>query len=145
VYKQILVATDGSDLATKAVSQAGELASRLGAELTIVTVTEQLPTFASSELGWSVPDTVFDDIRKANAQRSRNIMAQARDAARVPCKGVHVEDTSPYQGIIDTADAYGADLIVVGSRGHRGLDQLLLGSQASKVLSLAKVPVLVVR
>src|SRR5690606_16770613 len=104
MYKHILVATDGSDLASKAVVQAGDLAARIGAELTIVTVTEQAPAFASSELGWSVPDTVFDDIRKANADRGRAIIARARESAGVEARSVHIENAQPYRGIIDTAN-----------------------------------------
>lgn len=145
MYKHILVATDGSELGTKAVEHAGALAGRVGAALCIVTVTEQAPTFAEAELGWSVPESVFDDIRRANVHRGRAILAQAQKVAGVAAQTVHVEEAMAYRGIIDTAESRGADLIVVGSRGHRGLDLIILGSQTTKVLSLAKVPVLVVR
>jgi len=145
MYTQILVATDGTEIATKAVRQAGELAKAFGARLTIVTVTEQAPTFAAPELGWSVPASVYDDIREGNVVASRKLLEAALAEAGVPAETVHVENQLPYEGILGTASRIGADLIVMGSHGHRGLQRLLLGSQASKVLSLAEVPVLVVK
>lgn len=145
MFKSILVATDGTDIAAKAVDHAAFLARTLGAKLTIVTVTEQAPTFATAELGWSVPATVFEDIRKANFEASRKILDRAAKAAGMPAETRHVENQSPFQGILLAADGAVADLIVVGSHGHRGLERLILGSQAQKVLSLATVPVLVVK
>ena len=51
----------------------------------------------------------------------------------------------PAEGIIDTAQAEGCDLIVMASHGRSGLARVLLGSQASKVVTLSPVPVLVCR
>jgi nucleotide-binding universal stress UspA family protein len=56
-----------------------------------------------------------------------------------------VNDSFPAEGIIGTADSVGADLIVMGSHGRRGIGRLLLGSQTSNVLAHTKVPVLVTR
>jgi nucleotide-binding universal stress UspA family protein len=50
-----------------------------------------------------------------------------------------------HEGIVDTADAIGADLIVMGSHGRSGIEKLLLGSVTQRVLQDAKVPVLVVK
>jgi nucleotide-binding universal stress UspA family protein len=145
VYDNIIAATDGTDVAGKAVAHAAFLAKALGARLTLVTVSEQAPTFAAPEIGWSVPQSVFDDIRKANRDQSRAILDAAVKASGLAAGTMHVEDQAPFQGILDAADRLGADLIVVGSHGHRGLERLILGSQAAKVLSLAKVPVLVIK
>jgi nucleotide-binding universal stress UspA family protein len=145
LYANIIAATDGTDIATKAVAHAAYLASKLGAKLTLVTVTEQAPSFAAPEIGWSVPQSVFDDIRKANAEKSRAILDAAVKATGLKAATIHVEEQAPFQGILEAANKTGADLIVVGSHGHRGLERLILGSQAAKVLSLAKVPVLVVK
>lgn len=145
MYSRILVATDGTDMGGSAVAQAGGLARALGATLTIVTVTEQAPTFATPEIGWSVPASVFDDIRRANVEQSRKVLDDAVARAGVRAETVHVENQQPFQGILDTAQSVDADLIVMGSHGHRGIQRLILGSQAAKVLSLATVPVLVVR
>jgi nucleotide-binding universal stress UspA family protein len=145
VYDNIIAATDGTDVAGKAVAHAAFLAKALGARLTLVTVSEQAPTFAAPEIGWSVPQSVFDDIRKANRDQSRAILDAAVKASCLAAGTMHVEDQAPFQGILDAADRLGADLIVIGSHGHRGLERLILGSQAAKVLSLAKVPVLVIK
>jgi nucleotide-binding universal stress UspA family protein len=148
LYKHILAATDGSLLATRAVEHAAMLATTLGATLTVVTVTGQALTFDSAELGWSVPGNVYQQIREANDAKSRDILGTAKALAAergVTAATVHVEDRRPYEGILSVAGEVGADLIVMASNGHRGLERLILGSQATKVLTLAKIPVLIVK
>jgi nucleotide-binding universal stress UspA family protein len=63
----------------------------------------------------------------------------------VPCDTLHVKDQYPAEGIVDAAKARGCDLIIVTSHGRRGLSRLLLGSQATRVLTHSEVPVLVCR
>lgn len=145
MYRSILVATDGSAVATSAVAQAGTLARSLGAKLTIVTVTPQAPAFDAAEIGWSVPRSVFDEIRRANVEKSNAVLRAAAAASGVDAETVAIEDERPYQGILDTATRVEADLIVLGSHGNRGLDRLILGSQAQKVLNLATVTVMIVK
>lgn len=145
MYTSILAATDGTDIAAKAAQHAAYLARTLGAKLTFVTVTEKAPTFAAPEIGWSLPASVFDDIRRANIETSRKILEAAMKASGLAAETIHVENQAPFEGILVAAHTTGADLIVLGSHGHRGLERLILGSQAQKVLSLAKVPVLVVK
>jgi nucleotide-binding universal stress UspA family protein len=65
--------------------------------------------------------------------------------AGVTCEVVHIKDQYPAQGILETAKAKGADLIVMASHGRRGISKLLLGSQATEVVSQSSVPVLVYR
>lgn len=145
MYERVLVATDGSLFAAKAVEHSATIARAMGAKLTIVTVTEQAPTFAAAEIGWSLPSSVYDDIRRANVERSRAILSAAASAAGTEVVTVHVENQRPADGIMQTASEMAADLIVVGSRGHGGIQQLLLGSQAAKILAMASCPVLVVK
>lgn len=66
-------------------------------------------------------------------------------AAGLPVKTVYVNDSFPAEGIVLTSEEIGADLIVMGSHGRRGLGRLLLGSQTSNVLAQTKTPVLVTR
>lgn len=148
MYQNILVATDGTDLGSRAVEHGAKLAKALGAALTIVTVTEPPPTFAGAEVGWSVPPDVYEQIREADADRARTILATASSAAAglgCSAKSMHIPEQLPYAGILDAAKGIAADLIVMSSHGHRGLDRLILGSQAAKVLPLATVPVLIVK
>ena len=56
-----------------------------------------------------------------------------------------VEGHAIYRGILETAESVGADLVVMGSHGRRGLEKLVLGSVTAQVLSHAHLPVLVVR
>jgi nucleotide-binding universal stress UspA family protein len=63
----------------------------------------------------------------------------------VACDTLHVKDQYPAEGIVEAAQARGCDLIVMASHGRRGLSKLLLGSQATRVLTHTDVPVLVCR
>lgn len=77
-----------------------------------------------------------------------HILTHAADAAKtqaVRCETVHVRDRHPAEGIIETALQKGCDLIVMASHGRRGVNRLLLGSQANEVLTHSKVPALIVR
>lgn len=145
MFTSILAATDGTLLAEKAVAHASDLAKAFGARLMLVTVTEQAPVFDVSELSGRHTSTVFDQIRQANAEQSQRILEKAASTVGVAVETLHVEDMQPFQGILDAAKQSGADLIVMGSHGRRGFERLILGSQASKVLSLAEVPVLIIK
>ncbi len=147
-FTHLLAATDGSPLATMALHRAAALAADSGAALTIVTVTEPPPTFDSGEIGWSLPADALTRIRDADAARSRAILAAAAASARehgVTARTVHVPDEAPASGIIATARACGADLIVMASHGRRGFNRLLLGSQAARVLAMSEVAVLIAK
>lgn len=148
MYRRILVATDGSDFANMAVEQASDLAAGLGAELYIVTVSEALPVFSAAEIGWSLPQDVYEQMRKADAAKARRILDKATGIAKrhgAPIREIHIAGQDPYAGILEAAGNIKADLIVLASHSKSVVDRLLLGSQASKVLSLATIPVLVVR
>ena len=144
MYKHVLIATDGSELAAKAVATGLELARALGAKVTAVTATEPWTTMMTGE-----PALVFpiEDYEKAAAQKADRILAEVEAAARqrdVACETVHVKDF-PAEGIIATATARGCDLIVMSSHGRRGLARVLLGSQALSVLTHSTIPVLICR
>jgi len=148
MYTNILAATDGSDIAVKAVDQAIGLATTLGAKLTLVTIVAQTPAFAGPEIGWTIPSSVYEEIGKANDERSQAVLAAAADKARaagIEPQTRKLKNVDIHHGILDAAKEVGADLVVMGSHGHRGLNRLILGSEASKVLSLAEIPVLIVK
>ena len=138
MYTHILIPTDGSELAGKGVQHGVALAKRIGAKVTILTV---LP-----------PDMITADrevmeIRKERTQKHAEevLGAVAMQTAGVACETVQVEHVDPYQGIIDTADSKGCDLIVMASHGRRGISAIVLGSETVKVLTHCKIPVLVYR
>jgi nucleotide-binding universal stress UspA family protein len=128
MYRNILIATDGSELSEKAVNHGIALAKRIGAKVTMLTVVQPLHTFTAEY-----------------AEKTLGTAARLARAAGVGCEGVHVEHDFPYQAIIDTAASKGCDLIVMASHGRHGISALVLGSETVKVLTHSKIPVLVHR
>jgi nucleotide-binding universal stress UspA family protein len=148
MYKHLLLATDGSDLADKGVHHGLALAKALGARVSVCTVSEFVPALTlamRTEVGASISDA---DIRRAADTAAKKLLdAVSRSAAAegVPCETTHVFDRLPADAILEVATSRGCDLIVMASHGRRGLPRLLLGSQAFEVVTRATVPVLVVR
>jgi len=142
MYQHILIATDGSELAGKAVATGLELAKRLGAKVTVVTAIEPWLSIASSDTA-----AAFIQYQKAAEQDAVRILAHVSAAAQeqgVQCQTVTVTETAA-EAIIETAKNKQCDLIVMSSHGRRGLARMLLGSQATRVLTLSSVPVLICR
>jgi nucleotide-binding universal stress UspA family protein len=145
MFKNVLIAIDGSDLAEKALSTGLTLAKSLGAKVTVATVTEPWVDLVSGEATLAFP---FDDYQKVMAANAAEILGKAEQTARsigVSISPVHVKERHPAEGILETATSTGADLIVVASHGRRGLKRILLGSQANQVVTHSAVPVLVCR
>lgn len=147
MYRRILVATDGSELAAKGLNHAIELARALGSELVVLTVTPPwTPVGVEGTVGWTY-DPV-DEYDTASAEAARQILADAvakAGAGSVQATSVHLPGKYPADGIVEVADQQGCDLIVMASHGRRGLGRLVLGSQTMSVVTHAKMPVLVVR
>jgi nucleotide-binding universal stress UspA family protein len=137
----IVVGIDGSQSAETALRFALEEARLRGATLRIVTV-------------WSTPSTVYTgmvyvptfDLREVEEQAASERLEAARalvgDTPGVTIETVSVEGQTA--GAL-VAEAAGADLLVVGSRGHGGFTNLLLGSVSQQVAHHAKVPLAIVR
>ncbi len=145
MYKHILIATDGSDLAAKAVTHGLALAKAVGAKATVITVSEPWAAIAPGEVGMAFP---IDDYEKGTADNAARILSAATEAAKsvgMTCATQHVKDRFPAEGIIEATKSTGADLIVMASHGRRGMSRLLLGSQANRVVTHSDVPVLIVR
>lgn len=145
MYKHILIATDGSELAQKAVAQGLAIAKAIGAKVTAINVSEPWVAVAPGEVAMAFPIKDYEESVTANAARILSAVASEAQSLGVPCETLHVKDQFPAEGIIDTAGKVGSDLIVMSSHGRRGLMRFLLGSQASKVLTHSAVPVLICR
>ncbi len=144
MYKHILIATDGSELAGKAVATGLALAKQLKAKVTAVTVTEPWTAMMVGEPAFAFP---IEEYEKASAENAARILKGITEEAKkqeIACDTVHVTDF-PADGIIATAKSKGCDLIVMASHGRKGIARVLLGSQATKVLTLSTVPVLICR
>ena len=145
MFKRLLIATDGSALAGKAVATGLTLAKQLGAEVVAVMATEPWTAMTNGEgLAFDFPIQEYEMDRSEHAKR---ILADVRKNAEergVLCETVHSIDFSS-EGILATAKAKDCDLIVMASHGRRGISRLLLGSQATRVVTLSPIPVLVCR
>lgn len=145
MYKHIMVATDGSEIATNAVDQAIALAKGLGAQLSAVMVTEPYEAVAFTETLGVVNSSEYKEKCDAHADKLLSDVTAKAKVAGVECNTIHQDNHWPYAGIIEAAEKSGADLIVVGSHGRRGVEAILVGSQAVKLLTHTKIPTLVVR
>jgi len=135
LFKNILVATDGSDLAAKAVEQGILLAKAVGAKVTAVTVTEpfNVLSLAPGELGYTPIE--YKRYAEAHAEKVLGAVSAAANSAGVACETLHVEHEQVYQAIIDAASARRCDLIVMASHGRRDVSAVVLGSETVKVLT----------
>jgi nucleotide-binding universal stress UspA family protein len=91
------------------------------------------------------PYEEYEKMAAENAARTLSAVAEIAKNMGLACATLHMKDLFPAEGIIGAAKDKGCDLIVMASHGRRGLAKLLLGSQATKVLTLSTVPVLVCR
>ena len=145
MYKHILIATDGSEIGNKATSHGIELAKSIGAKLSAVTVTEPYEASMVPQAKGLVLPADYKEQCEESAANILSVVTSAGESAGIKCDALHVQNRWPYEGIIEAAEEVGADLIVVGSHGPRGIAGLLLGSQATKLLTHTKTPALVVR
>ena len=149
MYANILLSTDGSDVARNGVKHGIALAKALNAKVTVITVTEPLPVELGSghASGWIPTQEEIDRFDAASKERASKVLDEARAMAEqigISVELLHVPNEHPATAIIETAKSRGCDLIVVASHGRRGLRKFVLGSQTSEVLANGRVPVLVV-
>jgi nucleotide-binding universal stress UspA family protein len=145
MFKHLLIATDGSELAQKAVTEGLEMAKAVGAKITVINVTEPWVAVAPGEIAMAFPIKEYDESVATNAAQILAAVETQAKALDVVCTTLHIKDQFPAEGIVDTATQRGCDLIVMASHGRRGLMRFLLGSQAIKVLTHSAIPVLVCR
>jgi nucleotide-binding universal stress UspA family protein len=145
MFRHILIPTDGSDLAQKATTHGLSLAKAVGANVTIITVFAPFHTYDV------LPSTVMTDLTRAYAQYVEDVdatellsnVSKMAQACGVQCQVLQVVQEHTHEAIIDIAVEEGCDLIVMASRGRRGLAAALFGSVTAKVLAHTTVPVLV--
>jgi nucleotide-binding universal stress UspA family protein len=145
MFARIVVGTDGSETAKRAVQEAAELAKQTGASLDVVSAFEPVPSSRLREERLQAPSDIEHAV---NPHEDVNaILAEAeRDVAE---SGVAVR-TFARQGeaanaILDVAEEENADLIVVGNKGMTGAKRFLLGSVPNQVSHHAPCSVLIIR
>jgi nucleotide-binding universal stress UspA family protein len=145
LFKNILIPTDGSDLATKAVDQGVLFAKEIDAKITAMTVTEPFHLLSAAPSQLEYTPIEYKKHAEAYAERVLGIVSVAAKSAGVGCETLHVEHEHVYQAIIDAAASRRCDLILMASHGRRGVSAVVLGSETVKVLTHSKIPVLVYR
>jgi nucleotide-binding universal stress UspA family protein len=140
--RQIMVATDGSDDADRAVDFAAELAKAVDGGLLIVHIGDGVSDKDLAQLA-----RAEKDIGDALESRAQQILRNARERAqRLGAPRVHLQSGwgDAAEAIIEAAQRERADVVVVGRRGRGRLAGLLLGSVSQKLVSLAPCVVIVV-
>jgi nucleotide-binding universal stress UspA family protein len=142
MYQKLLVPVDGSPTAMHGLDEAIRVAQLSGGAIRVVHVLDQ--HFA--------PGLEFctADVLGALQQVGADIVGAAR--ARVSASGVPVEaevaealSGTVAEVVVDQARQWGADLIVIGTHGRRGVRRLMIGSDAEQIVRMASIPVLLVR
>jgi len=144
MFKKILVPTDGSATALSAAVTAAQLAKSQGAQIVGVYVIDPFPYIGMGEASLVGLQAYLAEA-KSVAGQALDALGKACAAEGVPFSGDTIERNVVYEGVIETAEAEGCDLIVMASHGRQGVKALILGSVAQKVLTHAKMPVLIVK
>jgi len=145
MYTNILIPTDGSELAGKAVQHGIALAKRIDARVTALIVSLPFHTFTTDTQMIEDTPAQYNVRMQEHAEKTLGAVTHAAQSAGVACETVHVENEHPYRAIIDTAESKGCNLIVMASHGRHGISAIILGSETVKVLTHSKIPVLVHR
>jgi nucleotide-binding universal stress UspA family protein len=147
MYKNLLVATDGSKLSEKAVTHAIALAQAVGAKMTAFYAAPDypLPAYADGVVYEPVSRKEYAKLAAADAAKVLEAAVAKATSAGVECASAFTIAAAPWEAILAAAKKHKADVIVMASHGRRGISAVLLGSETQKVLTHAKVPVLVYR
>ena len=145
---KILLATDGSECSMTAARAVAKRPWPPASEVRIVTVAE-MPVAIAPE-SWILPEGYFEEIERASEQQARQALDSAGKTVREGQGDAVTVSTEllrgvPKHAIIEEAESWGADLIVVGSHGYGALERFLLGSVSQSIAHHAKCSVEIVR
>jgi nucleotide-binding universal stress UspA family protein len=147
MFKQILIPTDGSALARKAVKAGIALAKDLGAKVTAYYALEAFQPYVYGD-GYVIDTATIKSFEERAREVGQKYLAEVEKeakAAGVECETFMTKPATAYQGIIDAAKRKKCDVIFMASHGRGELASLILGSVTQKVLAHSKIPVLVYR
>jgi nucleotide-binding universal stress UspA family protein len=145
MFARILVGTDGSETARRAVQEATELAKKTGAELHIVSAYEPVPSSRLREERLEAPADIEHTVGPRE-DVDATLAAAAKDAEEAGVKvRTFARQGEAAEAILDVAEEEKADLIVVGNKGMTGAKRFLLGSVPNQVSHHAPSSVLIIR
>ena len=145
---KILLAVDGSAFSDVAVAEMARRPWPAGSEIKVLSVFE--PPLPPTPEAWAIPPEYFEELTTSARSKARTIVEAAIETLKkalgesITINGEFVQG-SPKSVILDEAERWGADLIVVGSHGYRAWERFLLGSVSQAVVAHAKCSVEVVR
>ena len=147
MYKRIFLATDGSHLSHKAEHSAIAMAAAFHAELLVVKVVPHyIQSYFEGSFAVSYVDSKkIEDQWTQTAQKVLDKVQTEAAALGVNANTLVIKSDDIAQGLIDQAEQFKAELIVMASHGRKGIKRLLLGSETMAVLTHVKIPVLVLR
>lgn len=146
MYSRILVPIDGSPTSDHALAEAGQLARLTGAQVRLLHIMDPVAHVS----GFERPETVRQDVLPLARQNAQALLDKARSQltdAGVPADAELIEsrDASVARLVVEHANQWGASVIVLGTQGRRGIERMLMGSDAEQIARHASVPVLLVR
>jgi len=147
MFKHILIPTDGSPTAQKAVKAGIRFAKEIGAKVTAYRALDDPLTHINNE-GFVIDPRMRDQFRRRAREAARarlDAIGKLAKAAGVAFDSAVAEVGTPYKGIIAAAKKHRCDVIFMASHGRRGVAGLLMGSVTHKVLTHCTTPVLVYR
>lgn len=147
MYKNILIATDGSELSAKAVKAGLTLAKTLQAEVAAVHAVPSGFMPISGEMS-TIDNYTLDKLRMSARKAGEKVLDLVQEQARnagIECGRVLLENDWPWVAILQAVQQQNSDLIVMAAHGYKGFRALVLGSETNKILTHSKIPVLVYR
>jgi len=145
MYKRILVPIDGSHTSTLGLEQAVHIAKERRSKLRVISVVDELAIVQASAPGFNTR-AMFDALTAAGKRAIANAL-KLTDRHNIKAEAALIETLGNGVANVIVRDArkWKADLIVMGTHGRRGINRLMLGSDAETVLRTAQCPVLMVR
>ena len=146
MYQRILVPVDGSPTSNAGLAEAIKLAQLTGARVRVLHVVDEMPFLLSADGYAAMSGDVFTMLKEAG----QTVLEQARlavHAAGIPVEAAIFDSFSGRlcDRVAEQVLEWGADVIVLGTHGRRGVGRMLMGSDAEQIVRTATVPVLLVR
>jgi nucleotide-binding universal stress UspA family protein len=141
----VLIPTDGTEVSTQAAAFGVQLAKKMGAKVTVVTVTTPADDIMVGEVSVIRNTEEYEKKASASARAMLDVIGKLAMEAGVACEKVHARSALPWHGILETAKSSKADMIVMASHGRRGLSGMMIGSETQRVVNHSHIPVTIYR
>jgi nucleotide-binding universal stress UspA family protein len=143
MFKNILVPTDGSEHASRAIEGALELAAQVQGKVVVLSVAQPYPYSPLADGTIVRHANEFEDRSLSLAQQHVAKVKELAQQRRIPCETIVVQSFTPASEIVKAAQQRACDVIFMAAHGRRGLRHLFLGSETQKVLAHSSIPVTV--